>query len=243
MIYIKKSAPPKELVELKTCAEKHGLTDKEGYDKLGNPLKEIVRQSLLHEQGHLCAYCMRRIPDNRIHAEDTDLSGVHIEHWIPRGAKNNTRKNRGLDYSNMLAVCSGNEKTPETNGKHRRRYFTCDKKRGDAPLKINPLDLSTLDTLCYSSNGIIKSTDSEIEEDINIRLNLNLSSDAVALPQNRKAVLDEVQQDIYSQHGDMLQNCKDQLEIWEKETDPKTPYIGIAIWWLKDQIRALSQEC
>ena len=241
MIHIIKSAPPEELMRLKKCAEEQGLTDKEGYEKLGNPLKEVVRQSLLREQGHLCAYCMRSIPDDRIHEEDADLSDVYIEHWYARGAMNNTGENKGLDYSNMLAVCSGNEKAPEAPGKRKKRYFTCDKKRGSAPLTINPLDLTTLDTLYYSSDGMIKSTDKRIENDINVKLNLNLSSDAVALPQHRKAVLDEVQQDIYSQPGDMLQNCKNQLAIWEKETDPKTPYIGIAIWWLKDQIKALSQ--
>ena len=31
----------------------------------------------------------------------------------------------------------------------------------------------------------------------------------------------------------------DQLHIWENETDTKTPYIGIAIWWLREQIHAL----
>ena len=40
--------------------------------------------------------------------------------------------------------------------------------------------------------------------------------------------------------GDNLkQNCEQLLAIYEAEEDPKTPYIGIGIWWLKDQIKAM----
>jgi hypothetical protein len=80
------------------------------------------------------------------------------------------------------------------------------------------------------------SDDVDINNDINISLNLNCSSEAVSLPQNRKAVLDTVQADIFSQDGDLIENCRAQLRFWESEGDPKTPYIGIAIWWLKEMI-------
>ena len=170
---------------------------------------------------------------------DTDLSDIYIEHWQARSADQKTGANKGLDYNNMLAVCSGNEKAPGASGRRKKSYFTCDKKRGNATLKINPLDASTLATLSYSSNGIIKSEDEEIEKDLNVRLNLNCDTDAVTLPQNRKAVLDAIQADLVSRDGDWYQKCKEQLDIWEQEDDPKTPYIGIAIWWLKDQMSHL----
>lgn len=112
MILIKKGTPPSELEELKQKAEFLGLSDKEGYDLLRNPLKKEVRNSLVQEQGHLCAYCMRRIPDERIREDDKDLSEVYIEHWHARSSESNDGENKGLDYNNMLAVCSGNEKTP-----------------------------------------------------------------------------------------------------------------------------------
>lgn len=96
----------------------------------------------------------------------------------------------------MLAVCSGNEKAPSAIGKRKKRYFTCDKKRDNAPLKINPSDASTLQTIYYLSDGTIKSTDKVIEDDINVRLNLNCNTEAVTLPQNRKAVLDAVQEEL-----------------------------------------------
>ena len=242
MILIKKSPAPPELDELKRKAEEQGLSDKEAYDLLRNPLKAQVREALMCEQGHLCAYCMRRIPDERISERDVDLSDVYIEHWQAKSAVRKTGENKGLDYNNMLAVCSGNEKAPSATGKRKKRYFTCDKKRDNAPLKINPLDTSTLETIYYSSDGRIKSTDKVIEEDINVRLNLNCDTEAVTLPQNRKAVLDTIQADLVGQDGDWYQKCKEQLDIWENEDDPKTPYIGIVIWWLKDQIRHLLEE-
>lgn len=240
MILIKKMQAPSELEHLKREAEEQGLSDKEGYAELRNPLKSEIRESLMKEQGHLCAYCMRRIPDERIREEDADLSDVYIEHWMARTADNKTGENKGLDYRNMLAVCSGNEKAPGA-GKHKRRFLTCDKKRENAPLKINPLDEKTLETIYYLADGTIKATDPRIDYDINTHLNLNCSTEAVTLPENRKKVLDTIQEDLVNQGGDLRQNCIEQLQMWESEGDPKTPYIGIAIWWLKEQIAQM--EC
>lgn len=123
MIFIKKSSAPSELEALKKEAEKLGLSDKEGYDMLVNPLKDQVREALICEQGHLCAYCMRSIPDERILEKDEDLSDVYIEHWQARSAERTNMENKGLDYRNMLAVCSGNEKAPEATGKRKKRFL------------------------------------------------------------------------------------------------------------------------
>jgi hypothetical protein len=185
---------------------------------------------------------MRRIPDERILVEDVGLCGVYIEHWQARSATRTSSGNKGLDYNNMLAVCSGNEKAPEATGRRKRRYLTCDKKRDNRELTVNPLDQNTLDLISYSEQGEIKSENEQINDDIDVKLNLNCSSEAVSLPQNRKAVLDVVQEAVYSQEGNLRQNCIEQLQLWESETDPKTPYIGIAIWWLKEMIRNIPEE-
>jgi hypothetical protein len=151
-------------------------------------------------------------------------------------------ENQGLNYYNMLAVCSGNEQAPEADGRrHKKRFFTCDKKREDATLKVNPMDQATIDTIYYSSDGAIRSVDREIDHDLNTHLNLNCSFYAVTLPKNRQAVLEEVQRSVVEHGGDILHNCITQLRLWEQESDPKTPYIGIAIWWLKKQIQILSK--
>lgn len=233
MILIKKFAAPIELDELKQQAETANLSDTEGYDTLRNPLKNKVRNLLMQEQGHLCAYCMRRIPDERISKDNPNIKDTYIEHWHARSCQHDSSDNKGLDYNNMLAVCSGNE---TATGNHRKRYFTCDKKRGNQVLKVNPLDEDTLNTIYYESDGRIKSNDNIINHDIDVKLNLNCCLEAVNLPQNRKAVLDAIQKDLAEQDGDFVKNCREQLAIWENETDYKTPYIGIAIWWLRKQI-------
>lgn len=243
MILIQKSAPPSGLLELKKDAEAQGLSDKEGYEKLRNPLKSEVRDQLMREQGHLCAYCMREIPDVRVMADNPESSGAFIEHWMARSADNPTPENKGLDYFNMLAVCSGNEKAPEANGGKKKRFLTCDRKRENKALKINPLDAATLATLSYTPDGKIKSSDPVIERDIDSTLNLNCDSSAVRLPQSRKEALDAIQESIFNEckDEDYLQKCTEYLHIFEEESDPKTPYSGIVIWWLKDQIRAMSE--
>ncbi len=108
-------------------------------------------------------------------------------------------------------------------------------------LKVNPMDQATIDTIYYSSDGTIRSVDREIDHDLNTHLNLNCSFYAVTLSKNRQAVLEEVQRSVVEHGGDILHNCITQLRLWEQESDPKTPYIGIAIWWLKKQIQSLSK--
>ena len=238
MILIKKFAAPIELNELKQQAEAANLSDSEGYDTLRNPLKNEVRNLLMQEQGHLCAYCMRRIPDERISKDNPNIKDTYIEHWQARSFQHNPSDNKGLDYNNMLVVCSGNETVTMSSGKRKRRYLTCDRRRGDRALKINPLDEDTLNTIYYESDGTVRSTDKDIEADISDKLNLNCNAEAVTLPQNRKAVLDAIQKDLAEKDGDFVKNCREQLAIWENETDYKTPYIGIAIWWLRKQINS-----
>ena len=59
--------------------------------------KGDVQQSLLIEQGFLCAYCMRRI-----------VMPPKIEHWVTREKSNADKKpKQTVDYDNILAVCNG----------------------------------------------------------------------------------------------------------------------------------------
>ena len=82
MIEIKKSSAPPDLVKLQQDAVAQGLTANQAYDTLRNPLKGDIIELLLKEQGHICAYCMRRIPDER-----KGLPHVKIEHWNARNGE------------------------------------------------------------------------------------------------------------------------------------------------------------
>ena len=154
MIEIKKGREPKELVEYRQLPDA-------SYENMDSHLKNIVLDHLLHEQGHLCAYCMRRIPEKR--KLPIGVQGATIEHWFPRNPDSGEDYGQGLDYRNMLAVCSGNR------GCGDERNLTCDAKRGNDKLTVNPCNSETLHSITYSHNGKIKSTDTRIDEDLNER--------------------------------------------------------------------------
>ena len=232
MLPIQKKASPLGLLALQQETDKKGLCPKNAYAYLKNSLKREVLEQLIEEQGHLCAYCMRKIPEERI--ETDDIPNVSIEHWFPRNPDSGENRGQALDYGNLLAVCSGNL---GPKGKRKKSDLTCDAKRRNRELKINPLDAETLKAIAYGTDGKIIATDCQYADDLYVKLNLNCVSANVILPQNRKAVLDSVQSAIAE--ADEIQyvdHCKKLLSSFEAETDPKTPYIGIAIWWLKDFI-------
>lgn len=146
MIEIKKSSAPPDLVKLQQDAVAQGLTANQAYDTLRNPLKGDIIELLLKEQGNICAYCMRRIPDER-----KGLPHVKIEHWNARnGEHDETCGSYGaLDYCNFLAVCSGNQ---NDRSKSKEEKLTCDASRGNKKLTVNPLEPETLSTIYYTED-------------------------------------------------------------------------------------------
>ena len=234
MIPIKKSAPPDVLLEKQAIARERGLDSKNAYDLLNHAEKQILLDSLMKEQGHLCAYCMRKIPDRRPMPETVDP--VTIEHWFPRNPPNHEEHGQGLDYNNLLAVCSGNRGRKKTR---KPRDLTCDAKRANhhSQLTLNPCDPSSLEHIRYKENGEMFSDDPAIQDDITVKLNLNCVSEAVQLPQARKRILEALLDELPTDNEDqLLSRCQDVLELLETETDPKTEYSSILIWWLKDYL-------
>jgi uncharacterized protein (TIGR02646 family) len=86
-------------------ARVHGTNDAD-YRRLRNPLKSLVHESLLREQGWLCAYTMKRIT--------ADCS--HIEHIKPESVCRDECPGSDLDYGNFLACF------PRENAKGAPRY-------------------------------------------------------------------------------------------------------------------------
>lgn len=137
-----------------------------------------------------------------------------------------------LDYNNMLVVCSGNQNDPS----HKKSKLTCDAKRGNRKLTVNPMDVNTLATIFYTEDGMIKSEDEVIDDDLNVGLNLNCTKDAVQLPLERKKVLEVIQAEVYSdvENGiDPIESCSRLYDELSEIKDDKPPYIGISLWWLK----------
>lgn len=221
MIEIKKGREPDQLI-------RYRQQENASYEQMDKDVKEILLEKLLEEQGHICAYCMRRIPEKR--TLPAGVMPVTIEHWFPRNPESKKDVGQGLDYRNMFAVCSGNRGCGNKEG------LTCDARRGNAPIKVNPCDVETLRGITYTSTGRIQSSDSEIDEDINKRLNLN--SESISLPENRKQVLQALIDDVRKNHGtgDISLYCRRKLEQIRSVDDPKMPYVGIMIWWLEKHI-------
>jgi uncharacterized protein (TIGR02646 family) len=161
MKYIKKNSTSEARTALSTFTRLE--KNKAHYDNFKqSDGKNHVQESLLKEQGFICAYCMRRIS-----------MPAKIEHWITR-EKCNTDKMPSftLNYDNLLAVCNG---TTTING---TIFEHCDQSRSKSnrELTINPIDERSIKQIKFLKNGAIESDDKNISEDINQDKALNLNT-------------------------------------------------------------------
>ena len=185
-------------------------------------VKSQLRQTLLEEQGHLCAYCMKKLDKN----ED-----VKIEHFEARTPDNE------LQYRNLLAVCKGNEgQRPELQ--------TCDTRKGNAVLRISPLNQQHMQTIYYSNNGKIHSSNPEMDDDINSVLNLNCPQGA--LVKARERALKTLQKGIEKE----LRNKTDRtakiryFQTLQRKFNAantyQTEYVGIVRWYIDKKLSQLN---
>ena len=165
MLYIEKKTPPqkyqKAAAEIKSSPAWHSIPEgdtkavREQFDLLPKP---EIRDSLLAEQHHICAYCMKRIRNS----EGNETVHMTIEHRIPLSKD----KERALDYNNFLGVCMGGK---DVNGP-RNRVLCCDASKGnEESLTVNPLDQNMMRYIAYKSDGTIYclETAGDIAETIN----------------------------------------------------------------------------
>lgn len=226
MIAIHKNTEPNQLTEYRKMPDAsyrnmHGahLTAQD-HRESQKDVYSVVLNSLLTEQGHLCAYCMQRIPEKDGKAT--------IEHIVPQSAD----PARALDYHNMLAVCNGNRDARDDSMK------TCDAHRGNTELTVNPLHPQTLNGVGYRRDGHIYSTDEEINHDLDVVLNLNCIQRR--LPENRRSALDVYLRRIRKEHptGDISVYCERELERL-RSMPYKLPYVGVIEHWLERHCRSV----
>jgi len=214
MIYIKKTSEPRSLVE-------HRCTPGADFDGLD---KAELREYLLKEQGYLCAYCMKRIHDEK----DTK-----IEHYRARNAENE------LEYTNLLAVCYGNQPSPDSVVKVGKKRLTCDSMKGNQVLHINPQSQEDMATIYYDNSGRIYSTNSVYQEDMQDVLNLN--DPYGYLIENRKAIIDAVMNKLRTTRNN--QEAKEILMKWKRLVsnlsygDEYPEYVGVLRWYVDKQLR------
>lgn len=148
------------------------------YEGGGFP-REAVRQSLLQEQFHLCAYTMKRlatVAECQMQGHDTRQS-CHIEHIKPqsRGVPAET-----IDYQNMVACF------PPANHKTACDYgatFKADYDPGQSPF-VSPLSVEVERQFAFDSRGVVQGVTPAGEATVRV-LNLNHPS----LVQARQSVI------------------------------------------------------
>lgn len=234
MIAIQKRAEPAGLAKKRKRAVTAGLSPKDAYSTLRNPLKSRVLNSLVDEQGKLCAYCMCEIPRRDAGPQ---IPPTSIEHITPLDPPDGRDVGQGLDYNNFVAVCHGNK------GPHGSRMFadlTCDVHKKNIEFKkINPCKAGTLTSIFYDLTGKIDATDPDVQFDLVNTLNLNCPFSPLIA--ERKSALDNLIVEIGRETNDnILPYCISILAAYCAETNPKTPYVGILIWYLQTMIAAMS---
>lgn len=149
----------------------HRASQHASFDNLS---KDDVRASLLNEQGHICCYCMKRIP------ETSKNISSKIEHFKCQ----DRFPDEELNYNNMLLSCSGNQGLPEL-------LQTCDTFKGNKDLSFNPAnrDRNIEQLIKYKANGEIYSSDNTLNDELEEVLNLNVKT----LKDNRRILYEEVQ--------------------------------------------------
>ncbi len=222
MKYIKKHQK-NEPKTLKDYREKTPNSTYNGFIDTGHLLKE----ALLKEQGHICAYCMKRVSldRNEVHKKPE----IEVEHYLSQ--KN--QPNKQLDFMNMLGVCNG------TSGLQKH----CDKSKKHRNLStLNPLKKDYCENLLtYTLSGKIesKSNNSEVENDIGL---LKLNEDNIV--DARKNVIDfaieKLKKRLSKEHPNTQWTKKmiqDEINEWNnKDSQGKfKSYCRIGIWILEKE--------
>lgn len=188
------------------------------YESLRGESKRKLLEALLAEQGHLCAYCMCRI--------GTDGRPATIEHLIPQHPTDSAVNGElSLAYHNLVAVCDG------------RGGATCDKRRGNASMTVDPTKRHTLDSIYYHRDGRIDATDESIQHDIQTTLGLNNSrTNLCANRFESMRAIEKVVTSTFRRRG--IENnrsakksvCLKILKQFESQTNMKDEYLGAKLF-------------
>lgn len=209
------------MILIKKGREPHSLTEhkKLPYASYDNRNKDDIRASLLLEQGHLCAYCMRRITKDH----------MKIEHWYPESKLDEIRR---MEYSNMLGCCEGHKAGCAF------KEDTCDTHKEDTVITLNPTDRNHIAKIKYrTGTGEIYSDDPDIDHDLNVTLNLNCQKQY--LKEDRKAVLDTLKNHLHKKGNLSRADWEKILKMYNSVNDQgqMKEYAGIAIWYINKKLK------
>jgi uncharacterized protein (TIGR02646 family) len=226
MKQVNKTAEPNSLLQ-------HRAKQHSNFDNIPLKTKDELRESLLSDQGHICCYCMKRIPE-KVEKEGRVNYDMKVEHFQ---CQDNFPQYQ-LTYSNLFGACTGNEGKP-------KKLQTCDTKKGNLDLTVNPTSsLPNCETLFkYNADGEISSINdnNEIDRQLNDILNLNMQT----LKDGRSEIYVEVQEKVRveskkfkNDKAGFTRVLKQEKAKWLNKTDNKhKPYCMVAIYYLTKKIR------
>jgi len=202
------------------------------YEGLPLQTKDELRQNLLLEQGYICCYCLKRIPE-KVEKDGRISYDMKVEHYQSQYGFPLLQ----LSYTNLFGACTGNEGKP-------KKLQTCDTRKGDEILTINLLtNAPNCETLFkYNAEGEISSVDND--KDINRQLNEILNLNMQTLKDGRRQVYLEVQKKVEAESR-LLKTGQLKLKYFEterqkwitKNENKHKPFCMVAIYYLTKKIR------
>lgn len=220
---IQKDPEPNLLVQYRA-------TPLSSYGGLNQAVKDQLRTSLQTEQGHLCCYCTKRIPE-KIKKDENVTYEMKIEHFQSQAHFPQYQ----LTYANLFGACTGNEGKP-------KHLQTCDTFKGDLVLSLNPTSTNPdcESIIKYDAEGRIYSDNEDITNQLEKVLNLNMQS----LKDQRKEVYLEVQKRVEAEGKAFADNplkirfFEREREKWLNLTNNKyKPFCMVAVYYLNKKIR------
>jgi uncharacterized protein (TIGR02646 family) len=182
------------------------------YDKYRD--KDDLRHALLHEQGYICCYCMKRI----------DIHNMVIEHFNSQF----DFEELALNYDNMLASCTGGE---NGNVQH------CDETKSHKLLTINPMNNVIMAQIKFDAAGKIFLDDKDLtNNELEGILNLNNQN----LLKERKVILDALRTQILKKFSTKTTTkpfVESELKKWENRNGKFKPMCQVAIYYLKKKLQ------
>jgi uncharacterized protein (TIGR02646 family) len=188
------------------------------YDKYRE--KDDLRRALLHEQGYICCYCMKRI----------DVHNMVIEHFNSQFEF----EELALNYDNMLASCTGGK---NGNVQH------CDDTKGHKLLTINPMNSVIMAQIKFDGAGKIFLDDDDLTKndlggDYPNKGILNLNNQN--LSKERKVILDALRNQFLKKFGNKTatkQFIETALNKWETRNGKFKPMCQVAVYYLKKKLQ------
>lgn len=186
------------------------------YDGYPSKEKDKLRSALVSEQGGICCYCCAPISSVR--------NKMKIEHWKCQ----ENYSNLDMDYSNMMAACMGNERKGV-----RKIDQHCDTRKGADKLDFCPLSHygRIEDTLRYTGDGRIRSTNEKFNNQINDVLNLNHPN----LRIGREGVMLEVEEWLGRRTRSRKALLRE-IESWDDVEKGLRAYCPVAVWKLREHL-------